>query len=230
MVAIDKSVVARIVKKGKHFEILVDPEAVQKYKTGKTNNINEVLVMDDIFTESRKGTRAPKALLESNFGTSDVIEIAKIILKDGEVHTTEAQRVKEKDDKWDKIVSLITMNAVDPKTHNPIPKTTINDALKQAGFKVDERKVEDQLQEAIKKMKPVLAFKFEEKKVQVNNLPAHIAGSCLEIAKKFGSVENQQWGSDKSLSITIVLPAGLLEDFTDKLNQLTHGKTEMKFI
>lgn len=229
MVEVNKAVVAKINKNGKNFEILIDPDLVEQYKKGSVE-ISEILAMEDIFEDSKKGLRAGKNELERAFNTSDVLEVAKEILKHGKVHTTSEQRDKERDQKWNKIVSLIAVNAVDPKTNNPIPAATIDDALHQVVFRIDNRRVEDLLPEAIKSIKPVLAFSFVEKTIKLIELAPNVAGGCLNICKQLGTIVNQTWNNDSSLTITIKIPAGLEEEFIEKINGLTHGQAQIEYI
>jgi len=217
MSTINKSVIARINKEGKHFEILVDPD-------------DQSLAADEVFLDSKKGLRAGSGELEAAFGTTDVNEIAKIILEKGNVQKTGEQRDKERQDKWDRIVQLIAVNAVDPKTHTPIPADTIAKGLEQAQFHIDHRDVESQMADAIKMLRPILAFTFEEKRLKLNNLPPNIAGQCLGVCKSLGHTEKETWNGDGSLTVVVRIPAGFEEDFTNKINTLTHGKTEMEYV
>lgn len=232
MVTVDKAVFARLNKNGKEFEILVDPELAQKAKTdlkqGKSVNVANILAIEDVFFDSKKGIRAGKKDLMPAFGTDDVEEAAKIIIKDGKISTTADQREKEVKDKYDRITALISMNAVDARTKIPIPRKTIEDGLKT--FRVDERKVEDQLPDAIKVLKKIMPLTFEERKLAMNNIPANIAGRCFELCKKLAAITKQNWNQDRSLSIEVSVPAGLREEFMNKINEITHGNVEMKIL
>lgn len=217
MSTVDKSIIAKISKNGKNFEILIDPD-------------DHSLVIDEVFLDSKKGLRAGSGELESAFNTTDVQEIAKNILAHGKVHTTSEQRDKERNEKLNRIVALIALSAVDPRTHAPIPADTISKGLDEAVFRLDSRPIEDQLPDAIKKLRPIIAFTFEEKRIQVSDLPPTIAGQCMRICKNLGTTESEKWNGDGSLTIVIRIPAGLQEEFMDKINSLTHGKTQMEFL
>ncbi len=234
MIPIDKAVISRVNKIGKRFEILVDPNAAQNAKNllkeGKNIDMSSILAIEDIFEDSRKGKRASKKDLESAFETSDIIEVAEIILKEGTINTTSEQRDKEKDDKWKRIVALIAMNAVDARTLKPVPQKTIEDALHQSKFNVDERKVDDQLNEAIKSVKKIIPIKFEERVIQVVNVAPHFAGTVMEICKKIGRITRETWNQDRSVTATISVPAGLREELMNKINDATRGKIDMKLL
>jgi len=234
MVTVDKAVFARLNKKGKEFEILVDPDTAQKakedLKKGNSVDVRSILAVDDIFTDSKKGIRASGKDLQAAFNTDDRIEAAKIIIREGKIYTTGAQRDKERQDKWERLVALISINAVDARTKIPIPRKTIEDSLKHVVYRVDERKVEDQLPDAIKALRTVLPLSFEKKTIQLENIAPNIAGGCMNICKSLGAVTKQNWNQDRSLTVVVEIPVGLKDEFIDKINALTRGQTEMKIL
>ena len=59
----DKVTIVRYTYSGDKFELLVKPDPAFDYKIGKITEISKVLVSDEIYTDSSKGTRVP--LLES---------------------------------------------------------------------------------------------------------------------------------------------------------------------
>lgn len=234
MIPIDKAVVAKVTKNNKHFEILLDPDSASKakedLKKGKQVDFMSILAIQDVFEDSKKGLRASKKDLQAAFETSDILEVAGIILKEGVLHTTEDQRDKEKQEKLDRIVALITMNAVDAQTKKPIPKYNVEEALKKAMFHVDNRKVEDQLQDAIKSAKKIIPLTFQERTIQITNVAPNLAGKCIEVCKKIAHIEKETWNADRSLTAVIKVPAGLREELMDKLNEAARGKIDLKLL
>ena len=235
MVTVDKATLARISKKGRQFEILVDPDLAVKardtLRSGKDIDLSDILAVEDVFFDSRKGTRAGKKDLMPAFDTADIIKIAKIILKEGKIVETHEHMQKEMHEKFDRIVALISINAVDPKSKIPIPKKTIEDALRKAVFRVnDNKKVEDQLPDAIKAVSRILPVAFSNRTLQINNIPPSQATPCLNYCKNLGSIEKQTWNQDKSLTLVVKVPAGLREELMDKINALTHGNADIKII
>ena len=235
MVNIDKATLARISKKGRQFEILVDPDLAVKardtLRSGKDIDLSDILAVEAVFFDSRKGTRAGKKDLVPAFDTADVIEIAKIILKEGKIVETHEHMQKEMHEKFDRIVSLISINAVDPKSKVPIPRKTIEEALRKAVFRINEnKKVEDQLPDAIKAVNKILPVSFSNRTIEVINIPPNQVTPCLNHCKSLGSIEKQTWNQDKSLTLVVKVPAGLREELMDKINALTHGNAEIKIL
>ena len=67
----DKVTIVRYTYSGDKFELLVKPDPAFDYKIGKITEISKVLVSDEIYTDSSKGTRATNEKLEQIFKTID---------------------------------------------------------------------------------------------------------------------------------------------------------------
>ena len=85
---VDKVSVVRYTFANEKFELLVKPDPAFDYKLGKISEISKILVSDEIYTDSSKGNRATNEKLTQVFKTQDSMEIAKIIMKKGELNLT----------------------------------------------------------------------------------------------------------------------------------------------
>jgi len=225
MVRIEDAVIAKLKKDGKNFEILVDCELAIKYKHGKDIPMREILAVENIFKDARKGEVAPE--LEETFGTKDVEEIAKKIIKEGEIQLTSEYRKKLVEEKKRQIIGMISMNAMDPKTRLPIPATRIELAMEQAKINIDPFKsAEVQMKEVVEKLRPILPISFENKKYNIL-IPAQHASACYGILKKYGKITKEEWTSTGALRAKVEMPAGLSEEFINKLNKQTHGDIQL---
>ncbi|MDH3794172.1 MAG: ribosome assembly factor SBDS, partial [Nitrosopumilus sp.] len=92
---------------GEKFEIMVKPDPALDYKLGKKKDISAVLVSDDIYTDSGKGTRPSTEKLLKAFNTEDQTVIAEIILQKGDLNLTTDQRRKMIEEKRKQIVHFI---------------------------------------------------------------------------------------------------------------------------
>lgn len=230
MVDVDKAVIARLTSHGQHFEILVDCDAALAVKEGKPLEIRNVLAAMKIFSDAHKGMEVSEKQLEGVFNTSNIEEAAAQIIKKGEVQLTQEHREKLRDQKWRQIVSMIHVNGVDPKTHNPHPPERIETALRDIKFHVDEfHSVQQQVQDALKKLKVVLPIKFEIKQVEVKIGPNY-AGKTYPIVKKFGTLLKDEWMNNGYWHGLVEIPGGLEADLYDKLNDATHGEVEVNVV
>jgi ribosome maturation protein SDO1 len=209
---------ARIKKAGKEFEIVIDMEKALAFK--KNNSGEDFLEMDKIFSDSKKGLTAPSSDLKTAFGTEDVNEIAKKIVKEGEILLTQQYRDEERDKKYNQAVDFLSRNAIDPQTGNPHTPQRIRDALEQANINLKNTPIESQIAEIIEKISPILPIKVETKVIKIT-IPAIYTSRVYGIVNQYK--EDEQWLNDGGLVVLVRVPAGIIMDFYDKLNSITHG-------
>jgi len=208
----------RIKKNGKPFEVLVDLDSALDLKKGKINSIE--IEGDRIFKNVKKGEVSDKASLVEAFGTSNSEEVAILIIKKGEILTNQEYRDEKKDQKLKQLIELISTNAIDPKTGNPLTNERIKSVLKEAKVNIKDSPVEDQLKEIVSKISTILPIKIKSQKIKVN-IPVTYTGQAYGLIKKY--IEKENWLSDGTLEAILEIPSGVLLDFYDKLNSVTHG-------
>ena len=220
--------VARVNIDGKNFELLVKPEPALSYREGRSVSLSDILVAETVFSDANKGLKVPEKDLEEAFGSIDVQNIAETILRRGTLQLTAEQRKRMVEETRRKIIALICRQSVDPRTKLPHPPTRVEQALEQIRFSVDPFKsVEEQANEAIKLLRPVLPISIERLSVSVRIPPQH-AGRAYGTVKSFGAITNESWRADGSWSAVVEMPAGLYGPFLEKLGQITRGNVEAK--
>ena len=230
MVNVDQAIIARLKAQGHNFEILVDCSNALALREGKDLDMHDVLAAMQVFSDARKGLVASETAMKQLFGTSDPIEVAKQIIQKGEIQLTQEYREKLREEKRKQIISIIHRNGVDPKTHLPHPPQRIENAFIEAKFHVDEfRPVQEQVQEALKKLRPILPIKFEVKEIAIKISPEY-APKCYSTVKTFGTILREEWQSSGNWIAVVELPGGLENDLYDKLNKICHGNVESKVL
>jgi ribosome maturation protein SDO1 len=209
---------ARVKKGGKSFEVLVDLDEALKFRKGE-GDFNLAVLGDAVFNNLKSGERASANDLEVNFGTSDFVEVASKIIKDGEVvRTTESMR-GEVDARYKQVVDFLVRNAVSPEGR-PYTPDRIMKALIEAHVNVKNKPVEAQVSEILEQLSKVLAVKIEMKKVKLL-VPAIHTGKAYGFVKEF--MIQEDWKNNGDLEVVVEMPAGLIFDFYDKINSATHG-------
>jgi len=222
--------VARLKKGGENFEVVIDSDKAVQYKEGKGVELSEVLSYAKVFSDAQKGMEASEHLMNQTFKTSDTMKVADIILKEGEIQLTAEYREKIAKEKTKKVIDMINTNAIDPTTNLPHPVTRIENAMEEAKARVDPNKsVESQIQEIVKKLQTVMPIKFEIKEIAVK-IPSEYAGKAYSVVSNFGRMIKEDWQNDGSWVCIVEVPAGLEQDFYDKINSLTHGDVESKVL
>lgn len=230
MVSLDDAVIAKLKKGEEHFEILVDPYAAADLIDGKEINIIQILAIDAIFKDSKKGTHASEESLKKSFGTSNLEEIAKLIIIKGEIQLTTEQRRKMQTNKRNRIIDTIVRNAMDPKTKSPHPRKRIELAMDEAGVHVDPFKpVSEQVKTIIEVLRPIIPISIEQVKISVK-IPSQFTGRAYGVARNYGTLEREDWQSDGSWIGIVRIPAGMQTDFYDRLNEVTKGNVSTKIL
>ena len=216
------NVTARIKTRGKPFEILVDLDSALNLKKGLNVNIMNVLAIDQVFTDHKKGMKAAEKDLMECFGTINVQEIAAKIIKSGEIMLPLDYKNAERENRVKQVVDFLAKNALDPATGRPHSAERIKSALELAGVKVENRPVEDQITKIISDLRKVLPIKIEAKKLKILIQAVH-TGKVYGLLTQYK--EKEDWMPNGDLSVVINIPAGMQMDFYDKLNAVTHGSS-----
>ena len=210
--------IARIKREGKHFEIVVDLENALKFKKGEINSID--IEGDRIFTDVKKGDVASKNDLEKSFGTSDLHKIIDKIIKSGEIQITQEHRDAEQEKRFKQVLDFLSQNAIDPQTKNPISTERLKNALNQSHINIKNTSVDSQINDILSKISEIIPIKLNTKKVEIV-VPAIHTGKAYGMLNQYK--ESEKWLDDGSLKVVVNIPSGVVMDFYDKLNNVTHG-------
>lgn len=230
MVALDKAVTARLKTHGEHFEILVDPDGAYDLKKGANIKVEEILAVEDIFENASRGDRVPEEDLIKAFGTTNVLDIARKIILEGEISLTSEQRHRMQEEKRRKVVNFISRNAINPQTMTPHPPARIERAMEEAGVHIDLAKsLEENVNIAMKAIRPIIPIRFEEVKVAVK-IPANYAPRAFGEISSFGKLVRDEWQNDGSWIGVVQIPAGAQPEFYDLVNKVSKGEAETKLL
>lgn len=224
-----KTVIVKYHKDGNEFEILVNSELAYEYITGKRTDPLTVLDVEEVFKDARKGDRQSEDKIKKAFGTTEIAKIAETMLKNGEVPITTEQRNKLLEEKRKQIIEIIAKNSIDPRTNAPNPPLRIENAMREAKVSIDTFKsASEQVDEVVKKINIIMPIKFSTIKLEVT-IPAEFANRSFGVLKRYG-MKSDQWLSNGSLFATLEFPAGMQNEFFDKINGSTQGKAVVKVV
>ncbi len=230
MVSLDDAITAKLESHGETFEILLDPKVFDLMKQGKTFDIVDYMAVEDVFKNASKGTKPAEDKVKEAFGTDDIAEIARKIVEKGEIQITAEQRKEMLEAKKQQIITYIAVNAINPQTHTPHPPLRIQLALEEAKFHVDPFKpLDKEIEEAMKLLRPLLPIRFEKSHIAIK-LNGADYGRCFDDIISYGIVEKEEWTADGSWIGVMEIPAGVINDLTDKLKHKTKGTASVKLI
>ena len=220
--------VVRFSFEGEKFEILVKPDPALDYKLGKKKDISSVLVSDEIYTDSNKGTKPSTEKLLKAFKTENATEIAQKILEKGDLNLTTDQRRKMIEEKKKQIVEFIAKTFVDPRTHLPHPPLRIEQAIKDGRVSVDPQKtVDEQIKDIVEKLRSIIPLKSESLSLEII-VPAQYASQSYAVLKSVGSLKKEEWQNNGSLKAILEIPAAARPNVIDRLGSITKGSATVE--
>jgi ribosome maturation protein SDO1 len=225
------NVIAKYVSKGEKFEIIVDSELAWEYRLGKRTSLENVLISDTVYKDANKGERATTASLQKVFGTTDIMKIADIIIKKGDLPITAERRNKLIEENRKKIISIITKNCIDTRTNAPLPPSRVENILKELKIKIDPFvSAEEQAAEIIKEIKKVIPIKIAKAIIQIQIPVEYASKTYNQVITKMSTVLNSNWKNDGSWEGEVEIPAGIQETFIQKINEVSNRKAVIKNI
>jgi ribosome maturation protein SDO1 len=224
----DKPTVVRFAVEGEKFELLVKPDPALEFKLGKKKDISTILVSEEIYSDSNKGTRASTEKLMKAFKTTDPTAIATIILQKGDLNLTTDQRRKMVSEKRKQIVEFIAKNFVDPRSHLPHPPLRIEQAMDDARVSVDPFKnVDEQTKDIVEQLRSIIPLKSENMLLEIL-VPAQFAAQSYSVLKSVGSLKKEEWQANGSLKVILDIPAAARANVIDRLGSITKGSASVE--
>jgi ribosome maturation protein SDO1 len=226
----DKTTVVRYSYSGDKFELLVKPDPAFDYKTGKLSEISKILISEEIYTDSNKGTRATNEKLNQVFKTTDPAKIAEIIMKKGELNLTTEQRKKMTSEKRKQLVTFIAKTYVDPRSHLPHPPLRIEQALDDGRISIDPFKnIDEQVKEVVEKLRPIIPLKSENIILEIS-VPAQFVAQSYTVLKSTGTLKKEDWQTNGSLKAILEIPAAARPHVIDRLGSITKGTATVEVV
>ena len=226
----DKTTVVRYSYSGDKFELLVKPDPAFDYKTGKLSEISKILISEEIYTDSNKGTRATNEKLNQVFKTTDPAKIAEIIMKKGELNLTTEQRKKMTSEKRKQLVTFIAKTYVDPRSPLPHPPLRIEQALDDGRVSIDPFKnIDEQVKEVVEKLRPIIPLKSENIILEIS-VPAQFVAQSYTVLKSTGTLKKEDWQTNGSLKAILEIPAAARPHVIDRLGSITKGTATVEVV
>ena len=225
---VDKVTVVRLAVEGEKFELLVKPDPALEYKLGKRKDISTILVSDEIYSDSNKGTRASTEKLMKAFKTTDTTAIAILILQKGDLNLTTDQRRKMVLEKRKQIVDFIAKTYVDPRSHLPHPPLRIDQAMDDARISIDPfRNTDEQTKDVVEQLRSIIPLKSENMILEIL-VPAQFAAQSYSVLKSSGTLKKEEWQSNGSLKVILDIPAAARANVIDRLGSVTKGSASIE--
>ncbi|MEM1557060.1 MAG: ribosome assembly factor SBDS [Thermoproteota archaeon] len=222
-----QSTVSRLSIRGEKFEIIVAPDPALNFKLTGKGDIRKILLVDEVYSDSKKGLRVSSEKLKKFFGTTDVFKIAEKILLEGELQLTSEQRRRMIESKRQQTIAMLSKTLLDPSLGNPIPSLRIEQALNQIGISIDPFKPpEEQIKNVIKALRQILQFKVNEVSLTLT-CQQEESTDVYGFLNSFGEVDHTKAQKDRSVKISARIPSVLMSYFLEKLNEKYGDKVKV---
>ncbi|KAF8633912.1 hypothetical protein AX15_001098 [Amanita polypyramis BW_CC] len=201
--------IVRLKKGGKRFEIACYKNKVHEWRTGVETSLDDVLQISNVFINVSKGEVAKSGDFQKAFGTTDVDNIVKEILKKGEVQVGEKEREHDLSSMRKEIAAVVAEKCVDPATQTPYPIGIIEKAMAEAGFSVKPNKTaKSQVSECIKLLQSNSKLPIQKARMRVRVfVPTEdidqLREKLLQGAEK---VENEEKGQSDWEAVMLIDP------------------------
>jgi ribosome maturation protein SDO1 len=149
--------IVRLKKKGKHFEIACYRNKVVSWRNKVETDLDEVLQIDNIFTNVSKGMLANSKDIVNCFDTDDNKLVIKEILEKGELQVTDQERQAMQDSMFKDVAAIVAEKCMNPENNRAYTVSMIQSAMKQIHYGVNLTKsAKSQALDTIKKLKAVM--------------------------------------------------------------------------
>ena len=213
------STISRLTLHGEKFEIIVAPDPALNFKLTGKGDVRKILLVDEVYSDSKKGLRVPSEKLRKFFGTTDVYVIAEKILKEGDLQLTGEQRRRMIESKRQQIVAMLSKLLLEPSSGNPIPSLRIEQSLSQTSVSIDPFKPpEEQVKNVVKALRQVLQFKVNEV-VLTLTCAQTLSNDVYGFVNAVGEVDQTRVQRDKSVKITVRVPSVIMSYFLENLGK-----------
>uniref|UniRef100_A0A6U9QUQ6 C2H2-type domain-containing protein n=1 Tax=Picocystis salinarum TaxID=88271 RepID=A0A6U9QUQ6_9CHLO len=222
--------VVRYKKGGVRFEIACYKNKVLNWRNGIETDLDEVVQTTSVFSNVSKGVFASQEDLQRVFGTTDQVEIVKIILQKGELQVSDKERELEYATLFKDVVSIVVDKCVNPETQRPYPAGIIERTLKELHFAVDPKKTaKQQAMEAIPSIQKV--FPIERAKMRLKMaLPKALHKQFRELLSAENAQVERESATDEGTAFTVLIDPGSFRKFDSFVHKQSDRKGKLEVL
>lgn len=208
------------------------------YRTGKEQNMDEVLQIDNIFTNVSKGILANKKEAKKIFGIDNEELIIQEILKSGQVQISEKERDAYYENVWREVANLVSEKCVNPSNNRRYTPDMIRQAMKMAEFSAHPtRSVKQQFLDCVKLLIAKEVLPIERAKMHLR-MQVYAIGDdlklyneCIDYVKSIGALIVRGEGTNEAnwRSIDLHLDPSHYRDVDQYCNK-KDGKSRLEVV
>jgi len=209
--------VVRMKCAGMRFEIACYKNKVLNWREGIEKEINEVLQTDTVFSNVSKAVVAKEKDLQKAFGTVNLEEICRKILKSGDLQVSDREREVHMEGLFKDIVQIVVERCVHPQTGRQLTAITVEHALKTTGFSMQpDHSAKKQALKAIDALVSKMPESFSRAKMRLRiacpeklreEITKHLQEACsaqIEVQEAESRKDSEEVSSSPSEAFTSI--------------------------
>uniref|UniRef100_A0A7S0BCY2 Ribosome maturation protein SBDS n=1 Tax=Rhodosorus marinus TaxID=101924 RepID=A0A7S0BCY2_9RHOD len=223
--------VVRLKRKGKRFEVACYKNKVVSWRSGSETDLDEVIQVENVFSNVSKGIVANKKDLVAAFGTEDVQKVILVILEKGELQVSEKERQHHSDKTFQEIASIIADNCVDPRTQRPYPVTMIERVMRETLHYtvLSNRSAKQQALDVVKQLKQHMEIQRALMRINLT-APSKFGKQLKEsISSLTTEFENENF-SGRFYEATFLIDPGRFREIDELVKQTTKGQGSIEIV
>mmetsp|Transcript_5090 Transcript_5090/g.9291 ORF Transcript_5090/g.9291 Transcript_5090/m.9291 type:complete len:253 (-) Transcript_5090:66-824(-) len=225
-------VVVRLKKKGYRFEIACYPNKVVSWRNKTETDLDEVLQIEQVFSNVSKGVLAPSKQLQEAFGTEDIPTVVKVILEKGEVQVSSKERQHTHDQIFQEIATIVSEKCVDPSTKRPFTAGMIERAMRDTLHYavVPNKSSKQQALDVINKLKEHMEIERAQMEVLIT-LPGKTAKAVVKdkVHPLVAKTVQENYGSSH-YTATCYIDPGQYRNLEQVITEETRGQGTIEII
>lgn len=199
----------RLKKGGNIFEVAAYRNKVVNWRNKIETDLDEVLQVQDVFTNVARGLVASKNDLLRGFDTTDKRKICEEILEKGEFQISELERKSLLDGMFRDVASIVVEKSINTDTGRPYSISMIQNAMKDIHYSVNlSKNAKQQALDVIRRLRKVMPIARSKLQLRIT-VPAASENEVKQmLVANSGEVSN----NDKDRKSTLLPPKEKSQD------------------
>ena len=220
--------VVKLKKKSQTFEVAAYPSKVKDFRAGVEADVDEVLQVAQVFTNTVHGVVAPKKQLQRHFPGLSIEQICEEILKKGSLQVSAKEREAETDKLMAEVTNLVASMCIDAATGARLAPDAVGRLLRDdAGFAPSTTKSA--------KRQALDVMKVLERDHGLKRAPMELRVVCgaaepLIVVAALQAVDEEIKSTVKDASITCLVPPRVYRDIVEAVAKATDQKGSVEVV
>ena len=220
--------VVRLKRKGASFEVAAYPNKVRDFRAGVEGDVDEVLQVVSVFSNTVHGVVAPKKQLQKTFPGLSVAQICEEILRRGQLQVSAKEREAETDKLMAEVTNLVASMVVDAQTGSRLAPDAVGRLLRDdAGFTPSTTKSA--------KRQALDVMKVLERDHGLKRAPMELRVGCAstsleEVAQALMKVDAAVSTSMKDAALVCLVPPRVYRNIVEAVANVTDGRGTVEVV